>query len=47
MEARFTSQQLTLLKAILDEGKHGKTMEEVMRAMFREFARQQLGRETA
>lgn len=43
---RFTSQQLVLLKQVLDEGKHGKTMEEVVRSLFREFAAQQLGRET-
>jgi hypothetical protein len=47
LEVRFTSQQLTLLKAILDEDKHGKTMEEVMLALFREFAKQQLGREAS
>ncbi len=41
----FTDQQLTLLKKVVAEGRHGKTVEEVCLEYFREYAAQYFGRE--
>jgi hypothetical protein len=45
IKIRFTSQQLKLLQAILDEEVRGTNMSEVVLTIFREFVKQQLGRE--
>ncbi len=45
IKIRFTSQQLKLLQAVLDEKVHGTNMNEVVLTIFREFVKQQLGRE--
>jgi hypothetical protein len=45
MKIRFTSQQLKLLQAVLDEKDRGTNMNDVVLAIFREFVKQQLGRE--
>jgi hypothetical protein len=42
---RYTDQQVVLLRAILEEGTYGRTMEELTVNLLREFTRQVLGRE--
>lgn len=42
---RYTEQQLVLLRGLLDEGTHGRTLEELTLSLLREYARQMLGRE--
>lgn len=43
VKVRFTEQQLVLLEQIRAEGTYGRTMEEVIVALFRDYARQILG----
>lgn len=43
MKVRFTGQQLVLIDKIVAEGAMGKTREEVIRAMFRQYVLQTLG----
>jgi hypothetical protein len=45
VKVRFTEQQILLLKEIMDEGVHGKNLNEIALKLFREYARQMLGRE--
>jgi hypothetical protein len=41
----FTEQQMLLLKQLLDEKRHGSSIEELVRNRLRDYARQTLGRE--
>jgi hypothetical protein len=45
LEVAFTQQQLVLLQQLLDEGRHGNTMEEVVRTIFRQYSEQLFGKE--
>jgi hypothetical protein len=45
LEVAFTQQQLVLLQQVLEEGRHGSTIEEVVRTIFRQYSEQLFGKE--
>ena len=45
LEVPFTEQQLILLRKVVDEGRYGKTIEEVCLNVYREYARQLFARD--
>jgi hypothetical protein len=45
LTVRFTEQQLVLLRQMTEETGQDRPMEELTREMFRDYARQMLGRE--
>lgn len=47
VKVNFTEQQLLLLRPLLEEGTYGKTLEELVVNLLRDYARQMLGREAA
>jgi hypothetical protein len=45
LEVAFTEQQLVLLQQVVDAGTHGRTIEEVVRNIFRQHSEQLFGTE--
>ena len=45
LEVAFTEQQLVLLQQVLEDGKHGSSIEEVVRTIFRQYSEQLFGKE--
>ena len=45
LKVQFTEQQLVLLRQMIEETGQDRPMEELTREMFRDYARQTLGRE--
>jgi hypothetical protein len=45
VKVRYTEQRLVLLEQLLKDGRHGRSIQEMSVTLFREYAKQTLGRE--